>query len=60
MSMSERKTLKCEVCGKTIGYIKLGPQSYMKATPAFDNVKVSAICTDDWNKMHKVEAAPMT
>ena len=44
--MSENKPLRCQKCGKPIGYITLSAKSVLEAKPALDNVHVAGTCMD--------------
>ncbi len=44
--MSERKLLKCEKCGKPMGYITVRPRSLLESRPDFDNVQVTGSCLE--------------
>jgi hypothetical protein len=44
--MSESKPLKCQKCGKLIGYITVSAESLLVTKPDVDNVKLTATCID--------------
>ncbi len=44
--MSERKLVKCEKCGKPIGYVSVAAKSCLESKPDFDNVRVSGTCME--------------
>ncbi|MCL5949428.1 MAG: hypothetical protein M1490_03005 [Candidatus Bathyarchaeota archaeon] len=44
--MSESKPLRCQKCGKPIGYVTVTAKSFLVAKPAVDNVKLVATCMD--------------
>ena len=44
--MSESKPLRCQKCGKPIGYVTVTAKSFLAAKPAVDNVKLVATCMD--------------
>jgi hypothetical protein len=44
--MSESGPLRCQKCGKAIGYVTVTAKSFIAAKPTVDNVKLVAICMD--------------
>ena len=44
--MSESKPLRCQKCGKPIGFVTLSAKSFLVANPDMDNVKLTATCMD--------------
>jgi hypothetical protein len=44
--MSERKLLRCEKCGKPIGYVSVTAKSFLESRPDLDNVRVVGTCLD--------------
>ena len=44
--MSESEPLRCQKCGKPVGYVTVTAKSFLVAKPAVDNVKLVATCMD--------------
>ncbi len=44
--MSESKPLRCQKCGKPLGYVTVTPKSFLAAKLTVDNVKLVATCID--------------
>ncbi|MCW4028500.1 MAG: hypothetical protein NWE92_02485 [Candidatus Bathyarchaeota archaeon] len=44
--MSEPKQLKCQKCGKPIGYVAVTPKSLFVAKPSLDNVQLVCTCME--------------
>jgi hypothetical protein len=44
--MVNSKPLRCQRCGKLIGYVTVAAKSLLDATPDLDNVKVSGTCPE--------------
>jgi hypothetical protein len=49
--MSEKNPLRCQKCGKPIGYVTLTPKSVLEQKPNLGNVRVVATCIDCWGGM---------
>ena len=44
--MSEDKSLKCQKCGKPIGYVTVTTKNFIAAKPSVDNVKLVTTLMD--------------
>ena len=44
--MNDSKQLKCQKCGKPIGYVAVSVKSFLVSTPALDNIKLVATCPE--------------
>ena len=44
--MSKSEPLKCQKCGKPLGYVSVTAKSVLAAKPQVDNVKLAATCID--------------
>jgi hypothetical protein len=43
-SMSEAKPVKCQKCGKPVGYIKVVPSGFIQTQRPVEGVKILAVC----------------
>jgi len=48
--MSESEPLRCQRCGKPIGYVAVSAKSFLVTNPNVDNVKLTATCVDCYNQ----------
>jgi len=60
--MSDSKPVRCQKCGKSLGYVTVAPKNFSTAKPSVDNLKLVAACpecsgervfTEETFNMHK-------
>ncbi len=44
--MSENKPLRCQKCGKPLGYVTITPKSFLETKPDLNNVRIAGTCMD--------------
>jgi len=44
--MADSKPLKCQKCGKPVGYVLVTAKSFLVSTQTLDNIKIDATCLD--------------
>jgi ribosomal protein S14 len=44
--MSDAKPLRCQKCGKPLGYVTVAPKSFLATKPSVENIKLVATCPE--------------
>lgn len=44
--MNDSKQLKCQKCGKPVGFVTVSAKSFLISSPSLDNIELSATCPD--------------